>query len=292
MDNEKILKAGRIAKEVVEFAKSIIKKDKSLLEIAEDIENKVFELGGEPAFPVNLSINSVAAHFTPFHDDKTLAYGLLKVDIGVHVQGNIADTAFSIDLENSEVNKKLILSTENALQEAIKISKNGISVNEIGKKVTETIEAEGFSPIVNLGGHGLKEYEAHAEPFIPNVDNHDLTKLKNGLFAIEPFATNGNGRVHDGQPHGIYILMNNKNIRSPIAREVLKFIEEEYPTLPFASRWIVKKFGAKALFGLNQLEQNENIHHFPQLIETGKGIVAQAEHTILINNQEVKVTTR
>jgi len=290
MNKEKILEAGKIASQVRAYAKMIIKKNVSLLEIAEKIEDKIFELGGKPAFPVNLSINEVAAHFTPYHEDETLAHGLLKIDFGVHIDGWIADTAFSVDLENSDENKKLILASEKALEEAIKISNNK-TTNEIGGKISETINSYGFTPIINLGGHGLGQYDFHAEPFIPNIDNNNGKELKKGLYAIEPFATNGNGKVHDGKPHGIYILINNKNVRNPVAREILKFVEKEYPELPFASRWIVRKFGSKALFALNQLEQNGNLHHFPQLIESSKGIVAQSEHTILID-KEVIVTTR
>ncbi len=291
METEKILKAGKIAKEVTNYAKSIIKKGVPLLEIAEKIEEKIIELGGEIAFPVNLSINEVAAHFTPFHDDETLASGLLKVDIGIHIDGWVADTAFSLDLENSPENKKLIKASEDALEEAIKIFKEEEKLNEIGKTISKTISSYGFSPIVNLGGHGLDEYDFHADPFIPNIDNGRDTPLKKGLYAIEPFATNGNGKVHDGKPHGIYLLQNTKNIRSPLAREVLNFIEENYSNFPFASRWIVKKFGPHALFALNQLETNGNLHHFPQLIESSHGIVAQSEHTILID-KEITVTTR
>jgi len=108
MKNDKIKKAGKIAKEAKEYAKSFIKKDMPLLEIAEKIENKIMELGGKMAFPTNLSINEIAAHYTPTYNDETKAHGLLKVDLGVHIDGWTADTAFSIDLENSEENKKFI----------------------------------------------------------------------------------------------------------------------------------------------------------------------------------------
>ena len=106
MDSEKIIKAGKIASQVRENARQFIKKGMPLLEIAEKIENEIVKLGGKPAFPTNLSINEIAAHYTPSYDDKTIATGLLKIDLGVHINGYIADTAFSMDLENSEKNKK------------------------------------------------------------------------------------------------------------------------------------------------------------------------------------------
>lgn len=315
MDTQKILLAGKIASEVKKYAREIIKKDLPLLEIAENIEDKIIKLGGKPAFPTNLSINDIAAHYTPSHDDKTLASGLLKVDFGVHIDGWIADTAFSLDLENSNENKKLIQASEEALKNAIELMKNsqkggrvisrtpsapdvsGVAswvgtTSEIGKTIQQTIETHGFSPIVNLGGHGLGEYDFHADPFIPNIDNKKSIHIEKGLYAIEPFATNGSGKVHDGKPSGIYMLIDEKNVRNPIARQTLKFIQEEYNTLPFCSRWLVKKLGTKAMFGLKQLEDNGNLHHFPQLVESSHSKVSQAENTILIGEEgKVKITT-
>jgi len=287
----KILEAGKIASQVREYAREIIKKDVLLLEIAEKIESKILELKGGIAFPVSLAIDEVAAHSTPSYDDKTKACGLLKIDIGVHIDGWIADTAFSIDLENSKENKKLIEASEKALENAIKIFKQRTKLNEVGKTISETIEAEGFSPVINLGGHGLDKYDIHAEPFIPNFDNKKDIKIENKVYAIEPFATTGNGKVHDGKPSGIYMLINEKNVRSPIAREVLEFVVSEYQTLPFCSRWLVKKFGTRALFGLKQLEDNGNLHHFAQLVESRGAKVSQAEHTVLVGEEGVEVIT-
>jgi len=241
VDDEAILKVGKIAAEVREYAKSIIKKDMPLLEIAEKIEAKIEELGAKPAFPTNLSINEIAAHYTPSHEDKTLATGLLKIDFGVQVNGYTADTAFSIDLENSDENLKLIKSSEDALENAIKyvtnnqestedsigdsgassvsgggalkkVNKKGgyVNASEIGKIIQKTIESQNLSPIINLSGHSMEQYELHAGITIPNVDDKKNTILDSGLYAIEPFSTNGSGKVRDGKPSGIYQLQNIK----------------------------------------------------------------------------------
>jgi methionyl aminopeptidase len=292
MDKDSIIKAGKISVEVKKYSRSFIKKGMPLLEIAEKIEDKIIELGGKMAFPTNLSINEIAAHYTPSHDDETLAHGILKIDLGVHIDGWISDTAFSLDLEDSEENKKLIQASEKALENAIKILRLNTETREIGKVIQETIESFGFSPVINLSGHEIEKYELHSGVSIPNFDDNKNIKLKKGLYAIEPFATTGNGKVRDGKPSGIYILIDSKNVRSPIAREILQFIIEEYKTLPFCSRWIVKKFGTKALFGLKQLEANGNLHNHAQLIESSGEKVAQSEHTILIEDEEVIITTR
>jgi len=284
---EKILKAGKISKEVKDWIKPQIKEGTSLLEIAEKIESKIAELGAKPAFPTNLSINEIAAHYTPSYNDETKAHGILKVDLGVHVNGWIADTSFSVDLENSEENKKLIEASKKALQNAIKAVEEKNSLGEIGKAVQETIESFGFSPIINLTGHEMNEYELHSGLTILNIENSKKESLDKGLYAIEPFATNGAGKIYEGKPSGIYILINGKNVRSPEARKILEFIGDNYKTLPFCSRWIVKKFGPIALFSLKQLEANGNIHQYPQLVEASHGKVSQSEDTILIDEKVI-----
>ncbi len=289
-EKENALKAGEIAKQVKEFAKSIIKANMPLLEIADKIDNEITKLGAKPAFPVNLSINEIAAHYTPSYNDETKAHGLLKIDFGVQVKGFVADTAFSLDLENNAENKKLIEASEIALKNAIKKIKQGVSLGEIGKVIQNSIESEGFSPIINLSGHEMKEYELHAGLMIPNVDNKMPEKITNGLYAIEPFATNGNGRVIEGKPSGIYLLIDDKNVRNIEARKILNFIIEEYKTLPFCSRWIIKKFGIKSLFSLRQLEENGNLHQYPQLIEVSHNKVSQAENTVLIDDKTIVTT--
>jgi methionyl aminopeptidase len=292
MSTQKILKAGEIAKQVREYANSIVKPNVPLLEIAEKIESKIIELGGKPAFPTSLSINEIAAHSTPSHDDETLAHGLLKIDFGVQIGGWLADTAFSVDLENNEENKKLIQTAEEALENAMKIISSKIQIGQIGKTIQEAIESKGFNPIVNLSGHQMKNYDLHAGLTIPNIDNKSKTEINEGLYAVEPFATTGSGRVHEGKPSGIYTLVDSKNIRSQFAREVLDFISEEYQTLPFCSRWLVKKFGTKSRIALKQLEENGNLRQFPQLIESSFKKVSQAEHTILLEKNKKTITTK
>jgi len=289
---QKILKAGYIASQVREYAKKIIKKDKLLLEIVEALEAKIIELGAKPAFPTNISINEIAAHYTPAYNDETKAHGLLKIDFGVHIDGWTADTAFSIDLENNKENKELIKASEQALNAAIEAVKQNKTIGQIGKEIQETISNFGFSPIRNLSGHEIQQYDLHAGLTIPNYNTPSEKKLKEGTYAIEPFATTGQGQVYDSKNSGIYKLSDPKNPRDATAREILNYIIEEYKTLPFCSRWIVKKFGARALISLSQLEQIESLHQFKQLVEKAKGKVAQSEHTILIKNREIHITTQ
>jgi len=284
--------AGKIAKQASEYAKSIIKKGMKLLDLAEKVEGKIESMGGKLAFPINLSIDEIAAHYTPGWDDETVASGLLKVDIGVHVNGFIADTAFSVDLENSEENKKLIEASEQAVKKALEVAKFDVPVNEIGRAMGEVISNYHFSPVRNLTGHEVQEMFLHSGITIPNYDNGNSFKIQEGSYAIEPFVTTGQGIVYESKPSGIYIFKERKGVRDKLAKEVMNYIEENYITLPFCSRWLVKKFSPKVLFALSVLNQAGAIEQFMQLVEKNKKPVSQSEHTIIVLKDKSEVTTR
>lgn len=293
MNEEKIIKAGKILEEVRDWIKPQVKKGVPLLELAEKIEEKIYELGGGPAFPVNLSIDEYAAHYTPSYDDETLAHGLMKVDFGVEVDGWIADSSFSVDLENSRINKELIEASSEALKKAEDILASEARIKDVGKVIEKTIRNYGFNPVANLSGHSMEQYDLHAGTSVPNVNNNSEKTFEPGLYAVEPFATNGRGFVHDGKKGNIMILNDdNKNTRSPLGREILEFIKDNYGFLPFASRWIIKEFGRRAIISLNQLENEGILYHYPVLTEEKGKIVSQSENTFLIKKDKVINTTK
>ena len=286
------IKAGRISADALEYGKSLIKKGNSLLETTELIEKKIFELGGKPAFPVQISCNEIAAHFCVDDDTKDVfEEQVVSLDLGVHVDGAIGDTAYTIDLSGKY--SDLVKAAQKALEEAMKIVNVGTELREIGKTIYDTIAGYGYNPVRNLSGHGLDLYNIHTDPSIPNFDTGDKRKLTKGMaFAIEPFATTGSGVVHESGLASVFMLEKRKPVRSPITREALMEIGS-YEGLPFAKHWLTKKFGAKANFALRELKQLGMIHEFPPLVEVSKGIVAQAEHSVLIDDEgEVIVLTK
>jgi len=292
-DEEKWIEAGRKAAELLNYGKGIAKAGVPLLEIAEKIEKEAERIKAKFAFPVNLSCNEIAAHFSPANEDKTIASGLLKIDLGVSVEGFISDTAGSVDLTPENKHRKMIETNEKALKEAIKITKAGIPVNEIGKIIHKIITESGFSPIRNLCGHEVQRFNLHAGLTIPNYDNGNKTELKEGqIIAIEPFATTGTGIVQDGRLSDVYMLKEAKPIRDKNAREILEFIAEEYNTLPFAERWLIKKFGLRAKIAMKFLEQAGILHHFSELVEKSRQPVSQAECTVLVKKDSCEVLTR
>lgn len=293
IDIEKWKKAGKLGAEVMAYAKKVIKSEMPLLEIAEKVEKKISDFKVKSAFPINLSINEIAAHSSPLYNDEAKAEGLLKVDLGINIDGYLSDLACSLDFSQEQQYKDLILASEFALKEAIKIIRPGIMLMEIGKIIQDTIGTYSFAPVRNLSGHELKPWRLHSGLTIPNYNNNNTTKLEQGMvLAIEPFATTGEGIVQDGRPSGIYKIQSHELTRDLNARKILEFAESEYKELPFSSRWLIKKFSTRALFSLRLLEQANALHHFKQLIEKSKAPVSQTEHTILVTADGCEVLTR
>ena len=284
---DKYREAGRILKTVRAEAVDMIKIGNSLLEVANFVETRTIELGGKPAFPCNISRNQEAAHATPKAKDTDIfAKDMVKLDLGVHVDGYIADSAITVDLSG---NSDIVKAAEAGLAAAIDLARPGVTTGELGAAIESSIRAYGLNPIINLTGHGLSQYEAHDEPAVPNKHVEGGAVLKEGdVFAIEPFATNGAGFVHEGSLTEIYSIIRKKPVRMPAVRNVLKQAEE-YKELPFAKRWLQAD---KLDFALIQLEKAGVIHSYPVLIERTGGLVAQAEHTIIITSDGCEVTTK
>jgi len=283
-------KAGQIVKQVREYCKEIVKPNILLIELAERIENKIRELGGKPAFPVNLSINEIAAHYTPSSKDETKAEGLLKIDLGVSINGYIADTALSFDLTESGEHKEMIKVNEDALNNVLNNLAINSEVKDIGKLIQEKVKNSGFSIIRNLSGHSLDKDLIHAGLTIPNYENNNSNELNNA-FAIEPFLTTGAGEIYEGKPSEIFMLQKHANARDKDARELLKFIKENYQTKPFCKRWLEKAGLKKLDFLLPLLSKQGILHNYPVLVEKTKKPVSQAEHSIIIHDK-IEVITR
>ncbi|MHC1581417.1 MAG: type II methionyl aminopeptidase [Candidatus Syntropharchaeia archaeon] len=283
---DKYRKAGEIISEVREEVVKRIDVGIPLLEIAEFVENSIREKGASPAFPCNISRNDEAAHVTPSAGDKSVfGEDMIKIDLGAHIDGYIADTAITVDLSG---NPELVEASESALSAALEIIKEGVSTAEIGAVIEKTIRERGYMPIVNLTGHGLQQYVQHAPPQIPNVGRGRGVILKEGdVIAIEPFATDGAGRVTERGTAEIYQFIAKKPVRFPPSRELLKKIEV-YKTLPFAKRWLnVHRLD----MALRKLEEVKAIRSYPALKEEEGGLVSQAEHTVIVRKDGCEVIT-
>lgn len=290
---EKYRKVGKLLAEVREEIRPMVKVGAKVLDIAEKAEELVVSKGARPAFPCNVSINEIAAHFSPSAgDDGAIKEGdMVKVDIGGHIDGHIADTAFTIATgEKAE----MVGVVERALEAAIAAVKPGIDVGEIGKVVEETITAAGFKPIRNLTGHSLKPYDLHAGLTIPNVKGETGQILEAGdVLAIEPFVTDGAGYVEEQKRMYIFRYLRDAPTRLRMAREMLRDVKREYKELPFAERWLAKKMSKLRLeLTLRDLVGAGALWPYYVLSERSKAKVSQAEHTVVVTEQGCEVTTR
>jgi len=289
------IKAGKIAKKVVDDSKKLIKPGASLLSIAEEIEAMIKKEGAGCAFPLNISVNENASHYTPSHDDKTVLgdKDVVKVDIGTHVDGFIGDTAYTVDLSGN--NGKLVEASEKALENAIAIMKAGVKSNAIGAEIQKTIESYGFKPIRNLSGHGLDQYDAHASFSIPNINQaHGFEIKEDTILALEPFASTGEGYVRESHRRDIYSFRKPAALRNPAAREIMAYAAEEYETLPFAERWLIqsKQWGEFQLkVGLRELLSREVFTSYPILHDVKGSLVSQAEVTLVVEKEGCKILT-
>jgi methionyl aminopeptidase len=284
------LKAGRIAAEVREYSRPLVKPGASLLDIADKIEARIKALGGATGFPVNLSMNEVAAHYTADpKSDTILDTQMLKVDIGTCYNGAIGDTAYTVDLSSQY--SELVRASAEALKNAEKVLAIGVTLSEIGKTIQETIESHGYRPVKNLSGHGLDLYTVHEQPSVPNYNTGESTRLREGqIIAIEPFATDGAGMIKESGTALIYSQVATRPVRSQYARDIMKDIAQ-HRGLPFAARWLSAKHGdGKTALGLRELSLAGNIKAYPPLVEVQKGLVSQAEHTFIINEKVINTT--
>ena len=292
MDSEIIenyKKAGKIAREALEFGKGLIKKDAKVLDVCNKVEGKIFSLGAKPAFPAQISMNSIAAHFCPEDDDELkFEYQLVSLDVGAHVDGFVGDNACSVDLSGS--NSELVKASEEGLKAAIEKVKVGVKLSEIGKAIEDAITSFGFKPVRNLSGHGLDSYNIHSLPTIPNFNSKENKVLEKGVIAIEPFATNGVGLIHEKGDASVFSLIGKKSVRIGFVRNIQKEIEK-LNGLPFTTRWLTKKFSsAQVKFALNQFKQLEILKEYPPLVEKQDGLVSQAEHSLLVDDVVVVLT--
>ena len=285
---DKYLQAGDIASKILMRGAQEIRIGSSYLDIIESTEARVSEEGADLAFPLNLSLNEDAAHDTAsYQDPRVFAKGdVVKLDLGVHIDGYIADTAITIDLGT---NSLLIQASSQALESAISKVKPGTTAGELGAVIQTSIEGRGYRPISNLTGHGLDQFILHQSPTIPNIGMTGGVILEEGMvFAIEPFATTGSGHVGEKTRREIYSQISQKPARIPAARTVLEKMKDRHG-LPFARRWLGDK---KLDLALPTLIRSQALHVYPVLSDVPGSLVSQAEHTVIVTGDGCIVTTR
>ncbi len=295
MDLEDYIKAGKIASEVRELVRAKNWIGKTVYEICEEVEHEIIRRGAKCAFPVNTSINEIAAHYTAEPNDPITITDsdLVKIDLGAQINGFIADTAVTV-CYNPQFDA-LVQAAEEALEKAMSMVRVGVKASDIGRAIETTIKQMGLKPIANLSGHSLDRFTIHAGKTIPNIWSiGGFTLSGESAYACEPFVTTaeGGGFVRNGKIKNIFALNSRKKTKNEEADKLLDFIWENFNMLPFALRWITKHWEEKKARELvDFLIKKKAVQAYPVLIEIHEQPVAQAEHTFIPNENGVTVTT-
>jgi methionyl aminopeptidase len=254
-------------------------------DVAAAVESYIRSQGAEPAFPANLSRNVEAAHFTPPPDDdgRLVAGDILKVDVGAHLDGAIADTAVTVEVGGTGRQENLLRAARDAVEAAIARVHGGVPVDELSRAIETAVHARGLKPIHDLSGHSIQRYLLHGGKSIPNVSGVSTDHLEEGeIIAIEPFVTNGAGSIENGPFGHIVRFRRDPGDSDPVVARLFG----RFRTLPFTARW-VDPADRPAL-----AKARRHLQTYPVFVERGGGLVAQAEHTVLVTADGVDVLTR
>ena len=293
-DLDKLRQSGRISATVREHGRTLIKAGASLRAIAEQLEQMIFDLGGRPAFPVQLSRNHIAAPYCSSTDDATCVEpgDIVKLDLGTHVDGYVTDNAITVDLKSGP-SSALVAASEAALTAAIGAMGPGAPITEIGQRIESTIKAYGFTPIYNLTGHGVARFTVHCSPTIPNFPDPKSPRLRpHQTIACEPFACDGRGFIQEEGKAEVFGLVRKPKPKDRLDAALLEALETT-DGLPFARRTLLRvlRDPKRVDAALLELESAKLLHRYPPLCEKRGIRVAQTEHTIHISESGAEVLT-
>ncbi|KAJ2376682.1 Methionine aminopeptidase 2 [Coemansia sp. RSA 2607] len=302
-------RAAEVHRQVRTYARSMIKPGVDLADVAEMIENgtrTLVEADGFKAgigFPTGLSINHCAAHYTPNAGDHVIVKkdDVLKVDFGVHVNGNIIDSAFTLAW-NDRYNP-LLDAVRDATNTGIREAGIDVRLGDIGAAIQEVmesyeIELDGktipIRPLRNLCGHNIGPYVIHSGKSVPIVNNGDQTRMEEGeLFAIETFGTTGNGLVHEEGVCSHYARNEtNEQPRLQSAKKLLTTLKKNFGTLPFCRRYVDRLGESHYYLGLKHLVDQGIVTAYPPLCDVEGSYTAQFEHTFILRPTVKEVLSR
>lgn len=288
---KKYRQAGTVTREAREFAVSHVKAGMSALALADSVEGAIRSKGAACAFPVNIGINSVAAHYTPSRtDDIVLRVGdIVKIDLGAHVDGYPADTSVTVEL-GTRNSQRLISCAEEALRMAIEMVAPGTTTSAVGDAVERAIRSAGYKPVENLTGHSMERFNLHAGLSVPSVRTRESHAIEEGMvIAIEPFSTTGKGKVKGASRGNIYRIVRDRRAPAEISSMFAK-MQSRFGLLPFASRWC-DDLHPEAPALLSKMLRMGMVMNYPVLVEVAGGLVAQAEHSVLVTKGGCTVLT-
>jgi len=297
----KYRRAGEISIEAKKIASKLIKPGANAWEAAEEVEGYIREQGADPSFPINISINNEAAHYSPeILDDRVIPENaIVKVDLGAQIDGYIVDTALTLNYNDDLEELKEI--SKDALDAVIAVAKPGVKIADLGSLIERVITNAGFQPVRNLSGHQIKRYVLHAGVSIPNAGpgfmDKNQGKLKAGrIYAVEPFASNGVGLIENGKSVNIYRFINKPSKKQQELIPLYNTFKKKVGPLPFSPRHLYdpdNDWNKEAVtMGLRKLMRKNIIMGYPVLVEQDRNaMVSQHEHTLRITRDGCEVLT-
>ncbi|KAF8594644.1 peptidase M24A, methionine aminopeptidase [Ceratobasidium sp. AG-I] len=318
---QNIRKAAEAHRQVRAHARRSIRPGQTMTEIAENIEEGTRALieaqgkegGGIAAenwrtagigFPTGVNINECAAHYTPNAGDTRVLQqrDVLKVDIGIQVNGYIVDSAFTLSFEPTydSLIEAVKAATNAGVREAgidVRLGDVGAAIQEVMESYEVTIGTKTYpvKSIENLSGHTIHRYSIHGTKSVPIVKTADQTKMEEGeYFAIETFGSTGRGRVIESGDCSHYAKMRDPRgpLRLESAKSLLKSINKNFGTLPFCRRYLDRYGESKYLLALKHLVQEGIVQDYPPLFDVPGSMTAQFEHTILLRPTVKEVVSR
>ncbi|GAA5907354.1 hypothetical protein JCM6882_002814 [Rhodosporidiobolus microsporus] len=310
-------RAAEVHRQVRHYARNTIKPGMSMTEIANLIEDgtrALVEAEGFASgigFPTGLSRNFVAAHYTPNAGDKIVlqAEDVLKVDFGVHVNGRIVDSAFTMNFEPTYDN--LLAAVKDATNTGVRTAGIDVRMGDIGAAIQEVMESYEVEvggktlqvkSIRNLTGHSIEPYSIHGKKSVPiiKLDDNDKeanVKMEEGeYFAIETFGSTGEGIVRDYGTCSHYSRNMDAGkvpLRLESAKKLLGTIDKNFRSIPWCRRYLDRLGCENYAYALKHLVDNGLVNEYPPLADYDESAqTAQYEHTILLRPTCKEVISR
>ena len=285
--------AGRIAAEARREGESLIVAGATVRDVCESVERAIVRRGGGLAFPVQSSRNAIAAHYCPSPEDPTTYEDgdLAKLDVGVHVDGWVVDTAVTVNVGDRLENRAIVDAARAALEAAIALATAGRAVRDLSTAIDAAIRGRGYRSVRNLCGHGVGRWTVHGPPPIPNVPDASADVIGEGLvIAIEPFATDGVGRVVERGAAEVFRLEEAGGDAADGDAGVLDAIRG-FRGLPFARRQLAAHDRGRVERTLRALRAAGRLAAYPPLVDAAGRRIAQAEHTVYVGRDGAEVLT-
>ena len=294
-DLEKLRLSGHISATARETCKKMIEPGVRLEEVALEAERIIRDMGGEPAFPAQLSRNHIAAHYCSPPGDPTVAEpdDIIKLDLGTQVDGYVTDNAVTVDLRSGP-DSAMVAASRMALDNAIAAMGPGASIVEVGRQIEQTVKAFGFNPVYNLTGHGVARFVIHCAPSIPNYPDPGAGRLKaNQTVACEPFVCDGKGYIESAGRAEVFGMKRKLKPKDKIPSDIEGAVLAAQG-LPFARRTLLRHLPDQKRVedAIKMLKRAKVLIEYPPLVERSGVRVAQTEHTIYIGENGAEVLTR